>query len=162
MFTDDHKREFALRYLEYRRDAVKAASRLFPYDIAARSAATIDLPYDPVVNEEVERLLAEYGHEHFLPGKHELAAKIYDVAEAASDTDDKVKALKLYADVMGFVEKPGTVVNNNLSQTVNKVMVLRDHGNEETWEARLIEQQRRLAHVSAPGSTGVVEQSAAA
>lgn len=151
MFTDDQKREFALRYLEYRRDASKAASRLFPYDIAARSAAVIDLPYDPLVNETIDELITKFGHEHFLPGKHELAAKIFDVAESARETDDKVKALKLYADVMGYVEKPGTVVNNNLSQTVNKVMVLREHGSEEEWEARLVEQQRRLSHASTSG-----------
>ena len=149
MFTDDQKREFALRYLEYRRDANKAAARVFPYDIAARCAATLDLPFDPLVNEEIDELLAKFGYEHFLPGKHELASRILDVADAATDADDKTKALKLYADVMGFVEKPGTVVNNNLTNTVNRVMVLRDHGTADEWEARLVEQQKRLAHVSA-------------
>lgn len=153
MFTDDHKREFALRYLEYRRDANKAAARLFPYDLAARCSAALDLPFDPLVNDTIDELLAKFGYEHFLPGKHELASKILDVAEAAREPDEKTKALKLYADVMGFVEKPGTVVNNNLTQNVNRVMVLRDNGSADEWERRLIEQQKGLASVSTPAIT---------
>lgn len=143
MFSDEQKREFALRYLEYRRDASKAASRLFPFDVAARMAA-LDLVYDPAVIEETERLLEAHGYDYFLPSKFEVAAELYDTALKARCTDDKVKALRTYADVMGMIEKPGTVIDARTQIDNRSVLVVRDFGTEADWEAKAIAQQQNL------------------
>lgn len=145
MLSDDQKREFALRYLEYRRDAAKAAARLFPHDIASRMWALTELPFDPFVVQECERLLAEHGYERFLPDKFEVASMLYNTAEQAKSPDDKVKAAKAYAEIMGFIDKSGAVNVDARTLVDNRsVIVVRDFGTDDDWERKAVEQQRRL------------------
>jgi len=144
MVRDDKKREFALRLLEARGDAHAAALRCEPFDVPSRLWLLNEGPGDPVVLAEYDRIVAERGHASFLPDKHALAAAIFDAGQKARDTDDKIKAFKLYADVMGYIEKPGTVVNNNNLVDNRSVVVVRDFGTDDDWERKLKSQQAKL------------------
>ncbi|WP_292414149.1 hypothetical protein [Methylophaga sp.] len=62
--------------------------------------------------------------------------------------EDYAKLGKLYADVRGFIEKPQTTINNNNNVTNNRVMVVRENGSDEDWEAKLRKQQDNLTNAS--------------
>lgn len=140
----DIKRAFALRMLECRGDALAAAQRVSPHDIPMRLTLLNDGPGDPDVIAEMDRIVAERGHASFLPDKNALAAAIFEAAGKCKADDDKLKAYKLYADVMGYIEKPGTVVNNNNLVDNRSVVVVKDFGSDDDWERKLQAQQRRL------------------
>src|SRR5215217_5500835 len=83
------------------------------------------------------------------PDKEEFAQEILSLARAieADDAKNKIEALKLYATVKGFIEKPGVTFNNN-TLTVNKVMRLPAAQSDDVWELKLKEQQERLINVT--------------
>ena len=144
MISDDLKREFALRLLEARGDAHAAALRVEPHDVATRLFLLTECPTDPIVLNEMDRLIAERGHAAFLPDKHALAAAIFERANKSKSADDAFKGFKLYADVMGYIEKPGTTINNNSVTDNRSVVVVRDFGSDDDWERKLVAQQTRL------------------
>jgi hypothetical protein len=79
-----------------------------------------------------------------LPTKADLARMSWTLANTPHMlAEDRMKALRLYADIMGFISKPETTINNNIL-TSNKVMVVRDHGEDNIWEDKLLTQQTRL------------------
>src|SRR5690606_38718084 len=84
----------------------------------------------------------------FLPTKAELAREVWRIGtNPRTSVDERLKALRLYADVRGYIEKyqAGTVINNTnnvLSQ--NRVMLVKDFGTDEEWELAVEEQQRKL------------------
>lgn len=59
--------------------------------------------------------------------------------------DDVIKASKEIASISGITDENKTIVNNNNQTFVtNKVMVVKDHGSDEAWEAKLFAQQEAL------------------
>jgi hypothetical protein len=103
---------------------------------------------DPLVIAEKERLLTENGAKHFLPSKEEYSREVLDVARSAKDFDSKHKFYKLYAESQGFVEKPTTNITTNLQNIQNRVMVIREKGNDNDWEQNLLAQQDKLINDS--------------
>ena len=100
------------------------------------------LPTDPIVVAELERIHGVVPEADLLPSKCELARKVLARAEACTDNEEYGKLMKLYCDMMGHIEKPGTSVDVNVQ--VAPVMVVRDHGTNEEWAAKAIAQQRGL------------------
>lgn len=101
------------------------------------------LPTDPVVLAELERLKDDVGEAELLPSKYEAARDIWDRAHANNiDNEDYERLMKLYCNVMDFIPKPGT--NTNVAVTVAPVMVVRDHGTNDEWAAKVAAQQRGL------------------
>ena len=88
----------------------------------------------------------------FFGPKAQLARDVYQLAkhEKWIDAKDRIAAYKLYADLRGFIEKPGTTVNNNTLVDRRSVMVVTDHGTDEEWEAKLRAQQAALTHDATP------------
>ena len=104
--------------------------------------ATI-LPVDAVVVAEMDRLKDEQGEMAFLPSKAALVRQILARAENTQDNSEYVELMKLAANMMGFVEKPGAGMNvGNLIQ--NNVMYVKDLGTDQEWENKAREQQRLL------------------
>lgn len=149
MVTDDKKREFALRLLEARGDAHAAALRCEPYDVPTRLYLLTECPGDPLVRAEMDRIVAEQGQAAFLPDKDELAAAIFERARKAKSDDDAFKGFKLYADVRGYIEKPGTTIDNRTLVDNRSVVVVKDFGSDDEWEAKLKAQQTRLIEQAA-------------
>lgn len=98
-------------------------------------------PHDPYVIDYQAMLIEKYGADHFLPDKLQLAREIWRHAENIRDPDAKTKALKLYGEVTGILNRephgPSSVVNN-------KVMIIVDKGTNAQWEKSLAEQQDKL------------------
>lgn len=100
-------------------------------------------PKDPVVVAEMNRLQSKEGELSFLPTKADLARKIWTMLDTPMEPADAAKLMKLYGEVMGHIEKPGTNVNvdaRNLSRTV---MLVKSHSKED-WESKARQQQKGL------------------
>ena len=102
-------------------------------------------PFDRVVIEERARLEAEEPTDG-LPSKAQQARDIYNLAQGATSIDDKLKAHKLYAEIMGHVQKPGDGAGGGNTYIDNRSVILlpRRETNLAEWEAETIDQQARL------------------
>lgn len=149
MTTEPHSRElkvkFAIELLKEPNDPFAAALKAFG-DAQQALIASRTLIHDPEIEQLKQDALAEFGAEAFLPSKEQLARDIYNVATGKwVDDDDRIKGFKLYAEVMGWLNKGGTVINNNNSLVDNRsVMVVKDHGTDEQWEEAARLQQAKL------------------
>lgn len=140
----EQKAQFALELLKDPSDPFKAALRVFGENTGMALLASNRWPDDPEVLAITQKAVEELGDMHFLPSKADLARLAWNLANNERvDTDNRLKAMRLYGDIRGFIEKQGTVINNNVL-TNNKVMVVKDHGTVEDWERGLLQQQNRL------------------
>jgi len=138
----------------------KVALVLFPNDTSRALRIAAEWPNDPQVITLRQSFVdaEDDGETAFLPSKAELARLIWTLANRddlpPEVRDSRIKALRAYGDVRGFIEKPAiNNVNNNTSVQVNRVMVVKTHG--EDWERMAVEQQtllRKEVSVSANGN----------
>lgn len=108
------KDAFALAWLKTPSDPFKAAISVFgPIDVGKALRAADEWVKDEYVINRKAQLVAESGQEAFLPTKAELALKVMSVADESRFADDKIKALRLYAEIMGHIEKPDNKSKGN-------------------------------------------------
>jgi len=144
MDESEQKKKFAIAVLHNPSDPFQCAKEIFGED-PGKCLQVFQLWQEDI---EVRQYQADYLREHgadaTLPTKETLAREIYDVAhDGKVDVDTRLKFYKLYGDILGFINKPGSTVTHN-TQINNKVMVIKDHGTDENWEQNLIKQQQRL------------------
>jgi hypothetical protein len=134
------KTAFAAALLRYPDDAYTAATTVIP-DLGKAMRACTEWVKDPFVRAEQLRLLGERGAKSFLATKEDQAKDIYALATKSMDEEIRLKAHRLYAEIMGNIEKPsntGTVI------AVQNVMIVKDHGDDTDWERKAVSQQRIL------------------
>ena len=103
-----------------------------------------DWPHDPVVQAEMDKLLSKEGAKTFLPTKETQAKDIYALAtNEKTAVEDRLKAHRLYAEVMGFIEKPSQN-GGNVNILNQGVMIVKDHGSDEDWQDKAAKQQKAL------------------
>lgn len=136
------KDTYAELLLKTPQDTYGVAIKVVGNDIARALKISAEWPIDIYVLNKQAELLAAFGPEAFLPTKAEVARRIYTVGENATDPKDKLAAFKLYAEVRGFIQKADNV--NNIQVNNNRVMVLRDFGNDDQWETKAVKQQNKL------------------
>lgn len=143
------KQAFAYEWLKEPKEPFKAAMKLTKGNSSAAIQLTDALVHDDEVAAFKKELIEQYGEAHFLPSKFEMVRDCIDRGKAAICDDSFQKIYKLAADMMGFVEKPGVTINNNM--TSNKVMLipapqLNGNGsiNQDDWQQRAIEQQQKI------------------
>lgn len=145
MTENEQKALFALELLKTPDNPFRAASVVFPDDKGRALEVMRAWQHDPVVTAARDKALAELGELHFLPGKADAARRAWAIANDPKMTsDEQLKALRLYSDIRGFIEKQGVTVNNNTLVSANKVMLVKDTGTTEDWEAGVAAQQARL------------------
>lgn len=148
------KLAFARAWLKAPKNPFEAARTVFGLNTGAALHAATNWTTDAEVLAECARLKEDEGAKSFLTSKEELARKILEAVEdppletqggwqARIPIEDKLKAFKLYAEVMGYIEKPQAVINNN-PVTNNRVMVVKDSGSDEDWEKKAARQQKEL------------------
>lgn len=150
MQDQELKTAFAAELIKNPNDPFKAGLAVFGADTGKALRAAHEWFKDPFVIEEMTRLKAE-GFEAY--GKDELRDKLITnllqiVEGERSIADDRIKAAKVIGELKGLIEKPQTNINNNVI-TANKVMVVKDHGDDDSWERKLREQQKGLTSASA-------------
>jgi hypothetical protein len=112
--SEDLKRVFA-GHLYVRPDTLtgrhEAALLTFPdpIDQLTMLRARDDWPFDVVVIQEIARLKSEAEKKvNELPSLEEQARAVYNLAnDGTKGVDDRLKAHKLYAELRGFIKKPG-------------------------------------------------------
>lgn len=146
---EKYKIQFARELLNYPENPFKAGLAVFGADTGKALKACTLWVHDDFVIKEIAKLKEENPNIGDLPTKEDFARAVIKRAEALPllEVEDYVKLARLYADVMGYIEKPQTTINTNL--ITNKVMVVKDHGTDEAWERRLLEQQRSLKDANA-------------
>jgi hypothetical protein len=138
------KDAFAAALLRQPNDPFRAALQIFGSDTRRALQVSQEWVCDLYVLSKQAELLEAMGEDAFLPNKAMTARRIWDLANTTTDTRDKIAALKLYAEVRSYIEKPGDKINTNLTINQNRVMVIKDHGSDDDWERRAGEQQMKL------------------
>lgn len=102
----EEKKAFAIAWLK-QSDPFKAAVDVFGPTNAGKCLKVADeWPRDPFVLQCQKDLIEEQGEEAFLPTKAAAARKVLDIADGFAHADYKLKALRLYAEIMGYIVKP--------------------------------------------------------
>ncbi len=143
---NERKTAFAMELLKSPDNPLKAALAIEPNTGEALRMVHF-WTNDGFVIAEKARLLNENGAKSFLPTREEYAKAVYDLAcSACEDLKDRLTAFRLYGDIMGFIEKPGVNINNNV--VTNKVMVVNNNGSNDEWEQKLLRQQKALTYAA--------------
>jgi len=82
------------------------------------------LQYDPELNQLMRERNNQEGAKSTLPTKEEFAATIWNDAAKARTSDVKLDFYKLFASVMGYVEKPGNPSGNTTNIATQNVLVM--------------------------------------
>lgn len=136
------KRDFAANLLRSNDDPFKAAFLTHP-DAGIALQMARDWPRDPFVIAEKTKLLSSPDAKTFLPTKELQAKDIYAMATNSTlETEDRLKAHRLYAEIMGFIEKPTPGIQNNILN--QGVMIVKDAGSDADWQEKASSQQRTL------------------
>lgn len=140
------KKQFALEWLRNPDEPFEAACKVFGEDTGSALRAASEWVKDPEVLEEQTRL-KESGFKSFEKDdlRDSLTRKLMKIVDSGMAAD-AVKAAEAIAKMHGLIEKPGTVVNNNMA--ANRVMVVKDMGDDEVWAKRLKAQQDALKNAN--------------
>lgn len=130
LVRDPWHRDIAARFVEQRETHV--------------SFILTNWQFDNDVNRYMRELHDAQKTEALIPTKEDFAASIYRDALLLRDAETKLDYYKLFASIMGYVEKPGgnAVQTTNIAQ--QNVLIMPPSVNAESIEDRLIEQQRKL------------------
>jgi len=136
------KLDFAANLLRTPNDPCKAAFATTPDTGLALQIAKLWVD-DPAVKAHMDKLLVSNDAKSFLPTKEVQARDIYSLATNEQlAPEDRLKAHRLYAEVMGHIEKPSqTGTTNILNQGV---MIVREALSDEDWQEKATKQQRTL------------------
>lgn len=106
-------------------------------------------PNDAEVKAITAQLIEDGGEMQFLPSKADLARKVWELGNTAFEAKDRLAAYRLYGEIRGFIDKPNANVQiNNNTNVDNRVLVVKDLGTDDDWEAKAEAQQRALVNVS--------------
>jgi len=136
------KQQFATLLLRLN-DPFLAAKTIFEPDISRSLYVSQTWPFDPDVIKFKKTLLKQNGKAAYLPTKPEVASELHTIAKQELDTDYRLRAYELFAKIMGYIEKPGAIFNNVSN---HNVLIVKDHGTDDEWAKKVLEQQNRLTH----------------
>lgn len=108
VFTDEQREKFAaelIRTPDKPLDAAMAAISYEQKDVGKCAYAASVWPSDPQIIEIQKRLTAADKIGELLPTKEQAILRIWDWTSKGS-TDEKVKAMKLLAEIGGWIVKP--------------------------------------------------------
>jgi hypothetical protein len=142
--SDVLKDAFANALLRTPYDPFGAALSIFGNDTMKALQVSKEWTHDFYVLAKQAELLEQYGEDEFLPSKTVLARRIFELAETSRDAKDRLAAYRLYGELQGHIKKDGgtNVQFNNV--TNNRVMVIKDHGNDDDWERKAQKHQTKL------------------
>lgn len=151
-YTDEQRRLDDVQKMEFARllfeagpsaDSYTIGFQLFPDNPNRAVLAGGHWRADPTVISRLSELRAEQAAvSSALPNQEDLARNIWIKMQDCNDPDAYVKLAKLYAEVQGLIKKPTEGSNSNVP--VRHVMLVKDHGDEISWEQQLLENQNKL------------------
>lgn len=143
---ESKKKAFAVALMANPGDAFRVAFDLFtdPADTGLAIEAATTWARDAVVIEHQTTAKDDPMSAGLLLDKHQAALEVLARARACTDDETYGKLMRLYADMMGQIEKagsntPSVVINNN------KVLVMPATLSVEDWSLKATKQQRELS-----------------
>lgn len=141
--TEELKRQFAAQLLHNDGDPFKAAFAICGDNTGLALQIGRAWANDSFVLAEQKRLLGTNDAKSFLPAKEHQARDIYKLAtDETKEPEDRLKAHRLYAEIMGHIEKP--VAGAGINVLNQGVMIVKDAGTDDEWQKRVVAQQRAL------------------
>ncbi|WNO48716.1 hypothetical protein [Achromobacter phage nyashin_LB6] len=119
-------------------DYMESGALTYPDDGELAMMAAVQWQMDDWVKAEVERLRGE-GLD--LPTKVDLQRKLWGKMDTLCG-DDYLKAVKLFAEIAGFIEKPAAVQVNNQTKIVAPRMIHAPNFSMDEWQAQVSKQQK--------------------
>jgi len=106
-------------------------------------------PNDPIVIAETQRILRSDTLKDDVPSKAQMTMRAWAMAnDDTIDSKNAIAALRLAAELEGHIGGSGVNVTVPVNLG-NNVMVVKDHGTDDQWEAMLAAQQDALTNASA-------------
>ena len=133
------KKEFAKLLIKNPDDPFKCAKLLFEPNMSLCFKVARHWPQDAEVVAFKNRQLIGGKYEMLMPTKSEIGMEVYAIAKNDKQTEYRLRSYELFCKMMGYVQKDGATINN-----VNNVMVVKDHGSDDEWESKLLQQQQAL------------------
>lgn len=137
-----YKRQFAL-FLFQGYTPFLAALKIWPNDNSFAYNISNSWTADSYVTAEITRLREAAETKVRAPTKEELIKDLRLRATGMAD-DDFVKAFRLLAEMSGAIVKPEPPTVAVSVQQNTRVMVVKDHGDDTEWAAKLASQQAKL------------------
>jgi len=149
-FTDDQRVQYAAELLR-EPNAFQAALAVFGESEIGRCAyVAATWPEDPRILALQGRLLKDGGAKSFLPTKDEAVRSLWEMTKQKGiGVDDKVKCIKLMAEIQSWIQKDSIPVQVNVT---SNVMVVKDKGDDDSWEKALKAQQEKLTKRDEPAA----------
>ena len=138
------KEQFA-QFLEDGFSPFVAAIRIWPKDTGTAALVANTWPNDPYVVAWRENISDKKAAKAKPSTKEAQIQRIVDRLPGFTD-DAYLKAERLIAEMSGNIEKaapPSVTVNAN-QQVFERVLVVKDHGDDKAWEAKMRAQQATL------------------
>lgn len=131
-------------------NAFRCALAIYPDDTSKALRIANEWVKDPVVLQIQKELIENDGEMAYVATKAEQAKLAWTLANREdmdpNDRASRVKALELMGKLTGTIERPVTAIQNNVSVDNRRVMIVKDHGTDEEWEAKLKKQQKALVN----------------
>lgn len=142
------KELFAELLLRDPQNPFRVALAIYPDDTPRALKIATEWPRDIEVVTLQKAMVDEAGEMAFVVTKAQLAQLAMKLAtQEVMDPQDRasrVKAAELAAKIVGAIEKPVAATINNTNVLVNRVMVVKDYGNDEQWEQKGMASQANL------------------
>lgn len=153
MYPDDNnemaeKRAFAEILCKYPNEPFKASLELFPDNTNRAVWVAQHWANDRIVHEHMQRMKATYGEFYGLPDRAELLRCLFDKMKNTYDANEYARLAKLYAEIRGYITKPGNAPQSGASAPVHRAIEVPTYGTDASWEQAAATQQRHLRDVS--------------
>jgi len=141
----ENKKAFAIALLHTPDDSFAAATKVFPNNPAKALTVHGIWVSDLDVKEYQVAYLSSHGEAATLPSKEKVSREIYAIAsDRRTPIEDRLKAYKLYGDMRGYIEKPGTTIDARTQKVTHNVMIVNSSGDDDAWAKKVKAQQERL------------------
>jgi len=144
--TDDEKTRYGHALAACPDDAFRAALSVYPGDAGRALVVAREWSDDPAVIEARDEAVAvALNDDGPVIGKAGVAQMLLDIArEKLVDAKDRIAALDKINEMYGYKTATVGVGGGNTYIDNRSVMVVKDHGTDDEWSAKLREQQERL------------------
>lgn len=105
-FTDEHREKFAGELLRNPNKPMDAALVVFGTErMGVTAFVAAEWPNDPKIVEITNKLLGSKGVDAFMPTKEAAAIRVWQWTNEGPK-EERIKAMKLLAEISGWIEKP--------------------------------------------------------
>lgn len=141
---DERKKKFAELLLK-EGNPFQAALAVFPPEQLGDALQIAEQWAEDVeVKRYCEQIVKQVGDKAVLPAKETIVREVLALGRITdAEMRARLAAYRLIAEVCGYIEKPSPQVNVN-QNNMYRVMQMPNHGTDEEWERKAVEQQQRL------------------